>query len=66
MTEACTWRNHYSCPNCALYWTDDWSCQCDDRCPDCDASVQPYDSEWIGIDEPHPGDEIRIIPDDGA
>lgn len=34
-------RNHYHCPNCDARWDDDWSCACDDRCPQCDLSVSP-------------------------
>lgn len=36
--------NHYRCP-CGCTWSDEWDCQCDDRCPECDASCSPYDSE---------------------
>lgn len=48
--EPIVWRNRYKC-GCGEEWTDDWSCQCDDRCPTCDTSVGPIDSEWIGPDE---------------
>jgi DNA-directed RNA polymerase subunit RPC12/RpoP len=28
-------RNHYECQKCEHKWTDDWSAQCDDDCPNC-------------------------------
>lgn len=55
------YRNYYRCTHCDTYWSDDWSCQCDDRCPNCDASMQPYDS-----DDLHEPAEEYLIPDDGA
>lgn len=36
--------NYYKCP-CSCEWQDHWSCMCDDRCPDCNTSIQPYKSE---------------------
>lgn len=27
--------NHYDCPRCCTTWTDTWSSQCDDDCPQC-------------------------------
>lgn len=41
------WDNEYRC-DCGEEWTDSWSCQCDDRCPSCDASTSPHNSTWIG------------------
>ena len=40
-------RNSYECSVCGTMWTDDWSCQCDDRCPRCNAEIEPYHSEEI-------------------
>jgi hypothetical protein len=38
--------NHYRCP-CGCEWSDEWDCMCNDRCPDCDAEVEPFDSEEV-------------------
>jgi len=41
-------RNHYHCPRCNRYWTDDWSATCDDDCPHCGfRHVSPLRSEDI-------------------
>jgi hypothetical protein len=29
------YRNHYHCGDCGTYWEDEWSCHCDDDCPNC-------------------------------
>ena len=29
--------NHYRCARCGHEWTDEWSCGCDDDCPECSA-----------------------------
>lgn len=42
------WENAYRCGDCQEEWTDDWSCQCDDNCPNCGTSVSPETSDWIG------------------
>jgi hypothetical protein len=34
--------NHYLCPNDSTRWDSGWSCMCNDRCPTCDAVVEPY------------------------
>ena len=40
-------RNRYSCDRCEFEWEDEWSCMCDDECPECGArDMCPYD----GID----------------
>ena len=31
-------RNHYRCGKCGTYWEDEWSCLCNDECPNCGAS----------------------------
>jgi hypothetical protein len=28
-------RNHYHCGDCGTDWEDEWSCCCDDECPNC-------------------------------
>jgi len=40
--------NHYACSECGAHWTDEWSCMCDDRCPDCNTSISPYFSKELG------------------
>jgi len=27
--------NHYHCDDCGTDWQDEWSCGCDDDCPEC-------------------------------
>ena len=34
-------ENFYECLECGISWSDEWSCQCDDRCPECDAETVP-------------------------
>jgi hypothetical protein len=34
------YTNHYECP-CGTSWDDNWSCSCNDRCPECDKEIQP-------------------------
>ncbi|MEY5098682.1 MAG: hypothetical protein RJA36_1401 [Pseudomonadota bacterium] len=48
--EPCVWRNHYECDQCGAEWTDDWSCQCNDHCPGCDAEIEPTNSDWLPDD----------------
>jgi hypothetical protein len=35
-------RNYYECPHDGTRWLDDWTCACNDRCPACDAEIEPY------------------------
>jgi len=42
------WLNRYTCESCGTHWTDEWSCKCNDRCPRCDAEIEPHSSQWIG------------------
>ena len=45
--------NHYECPRCDYEWSDAWSCQVDDDCPDCGLRrIFPTDSEDADGDEP--------------
>lgn len=41
-------RNKYRCRECDVEWTDEWSCACDDTCPQCDVSLPPVESELLG------------------
>lgn len=45
--EPIKYRNFYKCSECGHEWEDEWSCMCNDRCPDCDAEIEPYKSEEI-------------------
>lgn len=39
-------RNHYGCARCGHEWTDEWSCMCDDDCPNCGARhMSPFESD---------------------
>ncbi|MBN9316540.1 MAG: hypothetical protein J0I99_12425 [Devosia sp.] len=38
--------NHYHCQDCNAAWSDEWSCCCDDDCPQCGSRHwSPYASE---------------------
>ena len=39
-------RKHYTCP-CGTDWYDEWDCLCNDRCPSCNAEIEPDDYEAI-------------------
>ena len=39
--------NHYHCDDCDVSWTDEWSCACDDACPECGAAITPEESETL-------------------
>lgn len=36
---------HYCCDACDIEWTDEHCCACNDRCPECDREIEPYDVE---------------------
>jgi hypothetical protein len=42
-------RNSYRHDECGLGWTDEWSCACNDRCPECNAEIEPYASEDLSV-----------------
>lgn len=44
--------NYYSCPRDGTVWSDKWSCKCNDRCPNCNAEIEPYRSEDISMANP--------------
>ena len=38
--------NYYTCDRCGDDWTDEWSCTCDDDCPNCGARhMSPDESD---------------------
>jgi transcription initiation factor IIE alpha subunit len=48
MQETATlYRNYYECSECGTRWTDEWDCQCNDRCPKCSCETEAYDSVEI-------------------
>jgi hypothetical protein len=52
------WFNkYYRCP-CGTEWQDEWDCLCDDRCPTCDTSCEPYDHAEIDL-----GSQDKAIQD---
>ena len=64
----CVWMNSYSCQACTseqVDWCDEWSCQCDDECPNCGASVSPVASDWIGPDDPIARALWEMLPEGG-
>lgn len=34
--------NVYRHDECGSHWADVWSCGCNDRCPECNAEIEPY------------------------
>ena len=36
-------RNRYR--RCGQEWGDTWSCACNDKCPVCNAEIEPFESE---------------------
>jgi len=46
--EPICFRNHYRCPECGTEWMDDWSCCCNDECPECGVKdIMPIHSEDV-------------------
>jgi O-acetyl-ADP-ribose deacetylase (regulator of RNase III) len=45
--EQIKFRNFYRCSDCNTEWDDEWSCTCNDKCPDCNKEIEPYLSEDI-------------------
>jgi len=43
------YRKFYKCSECGHEWEDVWDCLCNDRCPECDAEIEPYD--WEEVEE---------------
>jgi len=41
--------NYYTHEDCPVQphvaWVDEWSCACNDRCPSCNAEIEPYYTE---------------------
>ena len=45
-------RNFYQCEGCGTAWTEEWSCECNDRCPKCRLETEAHDSIDIIPDSP--------------
>lgn len=43
--------NHYRCEECDVSWDDEWSCQCDDECPECGRDFTPVSSDDLSGDD---------------
>ncbi len=59
---------YYECSRCGAEWTDEWSCACNDRCPDCNAETEPYDDDDLTyVIEPGPqGTFVVLFSPDSA
>ncbi len=44
---AVRYLNKYRCPYCQTEWEDVWDYGCNDRCPDCNKEIEPYESALI-------------------
>lgn len=42
-----SYRNEYHCEECDESWTDCWSCMCNDKCPSCNAEIEPHNSTVV-------------------
>ena len=47
-------NNQYVCPECKAFWDSDWSCGCDDECPECEErNISPvYSVDLTVVVEP--------------
>lgn len=43
--------NYYECSECGETWEDVWSCMCNDRCPNCNSEIEPYESRETKEDD---------------
>lgn len=53
------YRKHHACP-CGHDWWDEWDCLCNDRCPKCNAEIEPDRHEVV---EGPTSDKIRALND---
>ncbi|MDK9702506.1 MAG: hypothetical protein OEL20_05155 [Sulfuritalea sp.] len=51
--------NHYGCP-CGTKWVDEWSCQCNDRCPSCNKEIEPSESEDLSTTTARAGTNCEV------
>ena len=59
-------RKHHAC-RCGTNWWDEWDCLCNDRCPTCDAEIEPDEHEAIqgakSANNPHSQRSLSQIVD---
>ena len=54
--------NRYECERCKEEWTDQWSCMCDDECPQCGArDMTPCESEELTMLIEPDGREFLVL-----
>ena len=54
--------NHYECARCHTRWSDEWSCMCDDDCPQCGARhMSPRDSDELTESIAQDGNEFVVL-----
>jgi hypothetical protein len=51
--------------HCRTQWTDQWSCMCNDRCPECNHEIEPYKSERKEDDKMIYHVAADWVPEDG-
>jgi len=52
----------YECSRCRTMWSDEWSCACNDRCPKCNAEIEPFDYDNLTyIVEPGPQGKFLVM-----
>jgi len=64
--EGVRYLNHYRCPYCQTEWEDEWDCACNDRCPDCNKEIEPYDSTVIDSESADTGSPAEEQPSVGS
>jgi|SRR5579871_173226 len=62
------YANHYNSDRCGEEWVDEWSCMCDDDCPECGSRhYSPEDSEDLTeIIVPENSEFIVLVSPDTA
>ena len=49
---------HYTC-ECGCSWQDEWNCLCNDKCPECNAEIEP--DTWEEVDGLTPEEIRRLV-----
>lgn len=54
--------NRYCCTDCNTCWEDEWSCTCDDECPNCGSGDwSPVESEDLTFLVEPDGDRFAVL-----
>ena len=53
--------NHYTCARCGTSWSDEWSCCCDDECPECGTDMSPTDSDDLTVIVEDEGTRFAVL-----